>query len=94
MTLRALRWNEVSPMSSRNVGFPTPDTLADRRLLSGRLPALVRFVGFWLAIALPLVYLPLLLGGLSGWQAPTFGVLFALNVVALIAGHDYGRDQG
>lgn len=79
-------------MSSRNVQFPTTDALEESRFNPTTIFALGEFVGFWLAVALPLVYLPLLVGGLSGWQATTFVVLFALNVFALIVGHGYGRD--
>lgn len=79
-------------MSSRNARFPTLDALEKSRCDPERLRSLGEFVAFWLAVTLPFVYLPLLAGGLSGWQAPTFLLLFALNVFALILGHDYGRD--
>jgi hypothetical protein len=51
----------------------------------------LRFVSFWLAVALPFLYLPLLVGGLSGGQAQVFVGLLGLNVVALLFGHGYGR---
>ena len=50
-----------------------------------------RFVGFWLAVALPFLYLPLLYDGLTGDQGVVFVVLVALNVVALVVGHGYRR---
>lgn len=78
-------------MSSRNVQFPLSNVLEGSRF-SPTLLAISQFVGFWLAVILPLAYLPLLVGGLSDWQLPTFGVLFTLHVFALIAGHGYGRD--
>ena len=51
----------------------------------------LRFVGFWLAVALPFLYLPLLVGGLSGGQTQVFVGLLGLNVLALLVGHSYGR---
>ena len=49
----------------------------------------VRFVGFWLAVALPFLYVPLLVGGLTGEQATVFAGLLSLNVVALLVGHGH-----
>ncbi|MFB6091979.1 MAG: hypothetical protein ABEK02_03090 [Haloquadratum sp.] len=46
-------------------------------------------VTFWVAIALPFVYLPLLVGGFSGGEALLFAALLGLNGVALVAGHDH-----
>lgn len=51
----------------------------------------VRFVAFWLAVALPFLYLPLLASGLEGQQPTVFGTLLALNSVALLVGHGHGR---
>ncbi|SFR55775.1 hypothetical protein [Halogeometricum limi] len=51
----------------------------------------IQFVAFWLAVALPFLYLPLLYGGLSGGQATVFGSLLALNAAALIVGHGHSR---
>ena len=51
----------------------------------------VRFVGFWLSVALPLAYLPLLVGGLTGAQMVTFASLIGLHVLALFAGRNYAR---
>jgi VIT1/CCC1 family predicted Fe2+/Mn2+ transporter len=80
-------------MSSRNARLPTADVFEESRFSSAKLVALIRFVSFWLAVALPIAYLPLLVGGLASWQVPTFLGLFALNVFALVMGHDYGRDS-
>jgi len=49
----------------------------------------VRFVAFWLAVALPFLYLPLLVGGLNGSELTAFGALLAANAVALVVGHGY-----
>jgi hypothetical protein len=56
------------------------------------LPKTVEAVAFWSAIALPFVYLPLLLVGLQtvSLQA-AFALLVALNGVAILLGHQYGR---
>lgn len=49
----------------------------------------VEIAGFWLAIVMPFLYVPVLLTGIS----PTTLVgLLALNVVALVAGHMHRRD--
>jgi hypothetical protein len=51
----------------------------------------VRFLGFWSAVALPFLHIPLLLTGLNG--APetfAFLALFVLNVLALVVGHGHG----
>ncbi|MDS0294505.1 hypothetical protein [Halogeometricum luteum] len=54
----------------------------------------VRFAAFWLAVALPLLYPPLLYGGVQGEQATLFGSLLALNAAALVVGHGHGSDRG
>ncbi|WP_132059499.1 hypothetical protein [Halorussus amylolyticus] len=53
----------------------------------------VEAVGFWAAVALPFLYLPLLATGISSEaELVTFLGLLALNVAALLAGHGYNRD--
>ncbi len=51
----------------------------------------VRFVGFWVAIALPFLYVPLLLQGLSNGDLLLFVGLLMANAFALVVGHDHGR---
>jgi hypothetical protein len=47
---------------------------------------------FWSAIALPFLYLPLLISGLgSSAQLTAFLVLLALHVVTIVGGHGYNR---
>lgn len=53
----------------------------------------IRFVAFWLAVALPFLYLPLLYGGLQGGQTTVFGSLVALNTLSLLLGHDHSRGE-
>ncbi|MDR5655696.1 hypothetical protein RH831_00670 [Halodesulfurarchaeum sp. HSR-GB] len=50
-------------------------------------------VGFWAAVALPFIYVPLILRGLdtSSMQL-TVAVLIAVHLLALIAGHRYNAD--
>jgi len=50
-------------------------------------------VGFWSAVALPFLYMPLLLAGISSQaELLTFLGLLVLNLAALLAGHDHRRD--
>ena len=48
------------------------------------------FIAFWLAIALPFLYVPLLVTGLVTHYMEAFLLLILLNLVALIIGHQYG----
>jgi hypothetical protein len=58
----------------------------------GRLVAApVRFVGFWAAVALPFLYLPLLIGGFEGEETLVFGLLLVANALALVVGHGHRR---
>jgi hypothetical protein len=51
----------------------------------------LRFVAFWVAVALPFLYLPLLAGGLEGQQATVFVGLLFVNATALLLGHEHRR---
>lgn len=52
----------------------------------------IRALGFWLAIALPFCYLPLLVAGFTGPNhGLAFGTLLVLHVVALVVGHEHHR---
>ncbi|EJN59313.1 hypothetical protein [Halogranum rubrum] len=53
------------------------------------LVAPVRFVGFWAAVSMPFLYLPLLAGGLDASEAYVFVGLLLLNLVAFVVGHEY-----
>lgn len=49
-------------------------------------------VGFWTAVVLPFLYVPLLTTGISTQgELLTFVGLVALNAAALLAGHDHRR---
>lgn len=50
----------------------------------------LRFLGFWGAVVLPFLYIPLFISGLdTAGQQQTFILLLVLNVVALVFGHRY-----
>jgi hypothetical protein len=51
----------------------------------------VQAVAFWLAVVLPLAYLPLVAGGVTASELVPFAALLAVNVVALTVGHDHRR---
>lgn len=53
----------------------------------------VRAAGFWSAIALPFVYLPLVIDGLETVDGSLlFAGLVALHLVSLFVGRGHGRD--
>lgn len=52
----------------------------------------VRAIGFWLAIVVPFLYLPLLVDGIgSPSEMEPFVGLLVLNVLALVGGHGHRR---
>ena len=57
------------------------------------LGASVRRVSFWAAILLPLVYLPLLSGGLGPQTGQLVIGLLALNLIALFVGHSHTHTE-
>lgn len=83
--------DEVSTMSTTNPSMPdTPTTGLRSHIELDTLLKPVRATGFYAALALPLVYVPLLVSGLeSVSQVTTFAVLFALHVLALAVGHGH-----
>ncbi|WP_049896726.1 hypothetical protein [Natrialba chahannaoensis] len=55
----------------------------------------VRALAFWSAIALPIIYIPLLFTGLSTWVETTmFLLLLGCNLVALYVGHEHCQSNG
>ena len=57
------------------------------------LAAPLRRLAFWMAVALPFLYVPLLLSGLESSAVRTaFAVLVGANVVALLVGHSHGGE--
>lgn len=57
-----------------------------------RLTTTVQALGFWMAVALPVLYVPLLWQGLSGETVVPFVGLLVANAVSLVIGHDHGRE--
>ena len=53
----------------------------------------VRGMSFWAAILLPLVYLPLLSGGLGSQTGLIVIGLLAQNLIALFVGHNHTHSQ-
>lgn len=49
----------------------------------------LRFLSFWAAVLLPLTYLPLVHGGLTGNESTVLAALVVINAVALVVGHGY-----
>lgn len=77
----------LTPIGSHG-GDATDEGLLAAKTLTAPLSAL----GFWLAIALPALYLPLFLTGLeSASELLTFLGLFALHLLALFAGRSHRR---
>lgn len=59
----------------------------------GSLTGAIEMVGFWTAVALPFLYVPLFVTGLDTMpQRVTLVGLIALNIIALIVGHRHKRD--
>ncbi|WP_380678032.1 hypothetical protein [Salinigranum sp. GCM10025319] len=80
-----------SPSVSRERSSRIREVVQSQSLQHGArlVAAPLRFVGFWAAVALPFLYLPLLLGGLEGGETFVFGLLLALNALALVVGHGH-----
>lgn len=70
---------------------PTPDLYED--VVASVWHALVwrvRALGFWLAVVLPFIHLPVLANGFAGpEEGLAFVGLLFLNVVALVVGHEH-----
>ncbi|MDL5361509.1 hypothetical protein [Halalkalicoccus sp. NIPERK01] len=62
------------------------------RLAVSALARPIEAIAFWSAIALPFLYLPLLVSGLgSTAQLTAFLALLALHAVTIVGGHRYNR---
>ena len=48
-----------------------------------------RFLGFWSAVVLPLVLVPMLLTGYASSHPTAFAALLVVNVIAAVAGRNY-----
>jgi len=83
----------VSTMSSPSIRHDSVREQRDQSLVRRSLNMMespVRTVGFWSAVSLPFLHVPLLLTGLdSTADALAFGALLALNLCALLVGHGH-----
>ncbi|MFB6205015.1 MAG: hypothetical protein ABEJ05_00595 [Haloglomus sp.] len=50
---------------------------------------LLQATAFWSAVVMPFLYVPLLLGGLTGGEFPTFLGLLLVNGIVLVLGHNH-----
>jgi len=85
-----------SPPSTLPIGSDAADVSLDDRLrallarVRHQVLAPLRVVGFWSAIALPFLYVPLVATGLgSTAKVSVFLALLAANVVAATLGHSH-----
>lgn len=78
--------NSSNQYTDRTSGPSTVLSLQRGREL---LVAPARFIGFWVAVSLPFLYVPLLTGGLSANELYVFLGLLLLNVVAFVVGHEH-----
>src|SRR6056297_3630062 len=82
-----------SPVSNDSIAPSSPESEAKRDRHNWLLRSLkgpTQFLSFWIAIALPFLYLPLLAQGLGDPDVTlVFLLLLAANVFALYVGHGY-----
>ncbi|WP_254823535.1 hypothetical protein [Haloglomus halophilum] len=50
---------------------------------------LLQATAFWSAVVMPFLYVPLLLGGLTGGEFTTFVGLLLVNALVLVLGHNH-----
>ncbi|MBZ6494365.1 hypothetical protein [Natrinema longum] len=90
----------ASPPSVSDQGSGGSTSSSDRRddehgvleRVTPRFAASIRAAGFWTAIAMPILYLPLLATGLSSsLEGGVFLALLTGNLLALYVGHAYHR---
>jgi hypothetical protein len=54
---------------------------------------LLQATAFWSAVAMPFLYVPLLLGGLTGAEFSTFFALVLVNGAVLVLGHGHNAEE-
>lgn len=93
-------WIEATMSTNSPSLWPDTDAASRDRLARAVATAtdhvrpLLQATAFWSAIAMPFLYVPLLLGGLTGSEAPAFVGLVAANGLALVLGHGHRADAG
>jgi len=85
-----------TPPSTESASASLPGTASQYRQRVRRLYHTIKpsaqFLSFWIAVALPFVYVPLLARGLADATAAlTFFALLVVNILALYAGHGYNQ---
>ncbi len=93
---RRLPVSSSSPLSNESPSLSPPEAVSRYgsrvRRLASTLRSPAQFLSFWIAIALPFLYVPLLVNGLgSAPVALAFVTLLTLNVFALYIGHGYNQ---
>jgi len=86
MRIQVYGWNKKMSTMPSTVELPESDLGSVRLLVRP-----VQAVAFWLAILLPLAYLPALAAGFESVSMPVFAALLVANAVSLVAGHGYNR---
>lgn len=85
----------IPSIHNENTSAPTDaEQSADHlnRLAASSVARSVEAISFWSAIALPFLYLPLLVNGLgSTAQFTAFLALLALHAATIVGGHRYNR---
>lgn len=82
-------YNEQGTIAAEATDGQSVGELAYDRL-AGTVLTPIRMLGFWTAVALPFLHVPLLATGLDGGQeTATFVALLALNLVALYVGYPH-----
>ena len=85
--------SEASLSNSTTLSQRTSLSSATSLSRSTTLSAPLRFAGFWAAIALPFLHIPLLITGLdSSAKLAAYVALLGLNVLALVVGHSYSPE--
>ena len=79
----------LTPNHGQNTSDTTDSAAALMRHGTLAFRSAVRRVSFWSAILLPLVYLPLLSGGMGPQTGYIVIGLLALNLIALLVGHNH-----
>lgn len=92
MSVQDIQVHKVVPVE--NTPLPSESTSEQsgrpRSEMPDRVTDPVQIIGFWLAVVLPFIHLPLLVGGLtSEGRQVLFMVLIALNLAAFYAGRNY-----
>ena len=87
-----LPMKNLTPNRGQNTSVDAGSAAAFAQQCTHAIRASIRRVSFWSAILLPLVYLPLLSGGLGPQTGYIAVGLLALNLIALLVGHNHATN--